>query len=68
LVAHANRPVVLTVTDGLTGNPVQGAEVHGKTSDANGKVSVTFVKKGVNGVKAEKSDSVRSNQLDFLVV
>ncbi|KAF9562567.1 hypothetical protein CPC08DRAFT_372901 [Agrocybe pediades] len=68
LVAHVNEPVVLTVTDGLTGEPVQGASVNGQLSGADGKVSVTFGKKGVNGVKAQKDDSVRSNQLDFLVV
>ncbi|KDR77684.1 hypothetical protein GALMADRAFT_245817 [Galerina marginata CBS 339.88] len=66
--AHRNQPVVLTVIDGLTGIPVAGAEVNGQTSDSKGKISVTFAKAGVNGVKAEKSDSLRSNQLDILVL
>jgi len=65
--AHKNQPVVLNVIDGSTGTPVAGAVVNGQTTDANGNVSVTFTKTGVNGVKAEKSDSIRSNQLDILV-
>jgi len=65
--ARANHPVILTVTDGSTGSPVAGAEVHGQTSGPDGKVSVTFAELGVNGVKAEQADSIRSNRLDILV-
>ncbi|KAF8910413.1 hypothetical protein CPB84DRAFT_1842445 [Gymnopilus junonius] len=65
---HRNHPVVLTVTDGQTGKPVAGAEVNGKTSGANGKVTVTFSKTGVNGVKAEKPSTIRSNRVDILVL
>ncbi|KAF8519980.1 hypothetical protein BU17DRAFT_47263 [Hysterangium stoloniferum] len=67
-IAHVNQPVVLTVTDGLSGSPVSGADVNGQTSDANGQVSVTFGQIGTHGVKAEKSDSIRSNKLSVLVV
>ncbi|KAF8972319.1 hypothetical protein BDZ97DRAFT_1901378 [Flammula alnicola] len=66
--AHAGKPAVFTVTDGTTGAPVAGADIDGQTSDANGKVSVTFGKTGLNGVKATKSDSIRSNQVEILVV
>ncbi|KAF4613715.1 hypothetical protein D9613_007542 [Agrocybe pediades] len=67
-VVDANKSLVLTVRDGRTGLPVQGANVNGQLSDADGKVSVTFAEKGVKGVKAEKDDSIRSNKLEFLVV
>ena len=65
LVGHA---VVLTVTDGQTGRAVAGANVNGQTSDANGHVSLTFAKSGLNEVKAEAPNSIRSNQLAILVI
>ncbi|TFK36758.1 hypothetical protein BDQ12DRAFT_686451 [Crucibulum laeve] len=67
-LAHKNKLITLTVTDGTTGAPVAGATVNGQTSDANGKVSITFSKLGTSGIKAEKSDSIRSNLLNILVV
>ena len=66
--AHVGTPVTLTVTDGQTGSPVAGAEVNGDTSDANGNISVTFGTVGLKKVKAEKSDSIRSNRLTILVI
>jgi len=66
--AHRNQPVTLTVTDGATGGPIAGAAVRGQTSDADGRVSVTFGDVGVEGVKAEKSDSLRSNKLEIVVL
>jgi hypothetical protein len=65
--ARQGQAVTYTVTDGATGNPVAGADVHGGTTDANGHVSVTFAKAGENGIKATESDSIRSNQIDVLV-
>ncbi|KAJ3500986.1 hypothetical protein NLJ89_g9544 [Agrocybe chaxingu] len=67
-VARRSRPVVLTVTDGETGSAVQGATVAGQTSDTEGKVSVTFSSLGVKNLKAERSDSIRSNRLDIHIV
>ncbi|KAF8150197.1 hypothetical protein B0H34DRAFT_667001 [Crassisporium funariophilum] len=67
-LAHRNQPVTLTVVDGQTGNPVAGADVNGQLSDTNGKISITFGKVGLQGVKAQKSDSVRSNNLPIVVV
>ena len=56
------------MTDGQSGSPVAGAEVDGQTSDANGHVSLTFAKIGLQKVKAQKSDSVRSSQFDIEVL
>lgn len=56
-------PVLLTVTDGQSGDPVAGADVNGQASDANGHVSFTYMRTGNQEFKAEKSDSVRSNRL-----
>ena len=55
------------MTDGMTGSPVAGAVVNGETSDVNGQVLVTFSSTGPAGVKADKSDSIRSNQLTIQV-
>lgn len=68
VVARKNHSVVFTVTDGSTGAPVAGADVDGQISGVDGKVSVTFAKVGLNGVKAQKDDSVRSNQVDVVVI
>ena len=66
-VAVVNKPVTLTVTDGQDGSPVAGANVNGQTSDAYGHVSITFVQPGPKELKAEKSDSIRSNRLTIVV-
>ena len=67
-IANLHTTVVLTVTDGQSGNPVAGAIVKGETSDANGHVSVTFSTIGEKKFKAEKSDSIRSNQHTIIVI
>ena len=66
-VATVNKPVTLTVTDGATGALIQGADVDGHLSDANGHVAVTFDKTGLQGVKAQKEGALRSNQLNIQV-
>jgi hypothetical protein len=65
--ANLHTPVTLTVTDGQTGSPVAGANVNGKTSDTNGHVVLTFTL-GLKQLKAEKSDSIRSNRVTILVL
>jgi len=65
-IAQVGTPVVLTVTDGQTGEPVAGADVDGdSTSDDNGNVIVTFTERdfGLVEFKAEKSGSIRSNEI-----
>ncbi|KAG5636794.1 hypothetical protein H0H81_006815 [Sphagnurus paluster] len=66
-VARVGRPITLTVTNGVTGAPVAGALVDGETSDAVGKVSLTFSNGGVKAVKAKKANSIRSNGLVIVV-
>lgn len=53
----------VTVTDGSTGAPAQGALIDGVTTDANGKATLTFPKRGVFEYKATRTDSLRSNAL-----
>ncbi|KAF8622297.1 hypothetical protein AX15_007134 [Amanita polypyramis BW_CC] len=64
IVGHSTQ---LTVRDGKTGLPVAGANVAGQTSDGDGHVRITFDKAGVQKLKAEKSDSLRSNALTIIV-
>ena len=45
-----------------------GATVNGKTSDSNGHISVTFLNIGKKELKAEKSDSIRSNRHTISVI
>jgi len=66
--AFIGVPVVFTVTDGSTGSPVAGALLEGKTTDANGHVSVTFTKLGATQLKATQADSIRSNAITVGVV
>lgn len=65
--AHVGQPVTLTVTDGRNGTPVAGALVEGGTSDANGKVSVTFGAVGTKVFKAEKANAIRSSRFEIVV-
>ena len=65
--AIVNKPVTLTVTNGTSGTPIQGAEVAHQTSDAAGHVTLTFNETGLQSVKAQKADAIRSNRLDIQV-
>jgi hypothetical protein len=55
------------VTDGMSGAPIEGATVGpidngaGATTNAQGEAIVTFSTPGKHRVKAERSDSIRSN-------
>jgi hypothetical protein len=57
------------VTDGLTGEPIENATVGpvnngpGATTNAQGEATLTFTAPGKHRVKAERSDSIRSNSL-----
>ncbi len=57
------------VTDGATGEPIEGAIVGpvnngpGVTTNAQGEATLTFTTPGDHRVKAERSDSIRSNSI-----
>ena len=58
----------VTVVDGSTGTPVQGASIDGVVTDASGNAVLTFPKKGVFEYKATAANSLRSNKLVVIVV
>lgn len=68
----AGHPVTFTVTDGATGVPIGGAIVAGggtsEATNADGEIQLAFELVGPRSIKAERSDSIRSNKLSFLVV
>lgn len=67
VTAKKGQPVVVTVTDGTTGVAVPGASVGGQTTGADGKATVVFDNKGVQKLKAERADSLRSNAAYIVV-
>jgi hypothetical protein len=63
--AVVGQPFQVTVTDGQTGSTIDGANVTGGSglTDAAGHVTVTLGAAGLDSLKAERSDSVRSNRV-----
>ena len=60
-------PAVVEVSDGGSGDPIDGAAVGGETTNGDGKASLGFTSPGVYRLKAERADSVRSNVLEVCV-
>jgi hypothetical protein len=60
-------PVTVTVTDGTSGVPVQGAQIANVVTDANGNAALLFTRKGTFSLKAERSGSIRSNAVVLTV-
>lgn len=65
--AQVGQPVQLKVVDGQNSSAISGASVAGTTTAADGTASVTYTSPGVVRLKAERSDSIRSNELDVCV-
>jgi hypothetical protein len=65
--ATTGAPVAVRVVDGQNDTPMAGASIGGKTTAADGTATLTFANAGVYKLKAERSDSVRSNALTLCV-
>jgi hypothetical protein len=65
--ASTGAPISVTVTDGQNGQPIPGASVGGQLTDAAGHATLTFATRGVQQLKASRSDSVRSNLVTICV-
>lgn len=61
--ATTNVPFKVTVTDGSTGQPIQGATVGGQTTAADGTATLTEATPGIVSLKATAPNSIRSNAL-----
>jgi hypothetical protein len=59
--AATGEPVWVTVTDGQSGTPLDGATVGGRTTGADGSTSLSYASPGLYPLKAERPDSLRSN-------
>ena len=67
LVARVGQTRSVSVIDGATGNPISGALIDGVTTDADGKATLSFSRRGVFEYKATRDDSIRSNALYVVV-
>jgi hypothetical protein len=65
--ANVGEPVRMTVVDGQNGSPVAGAGVGGQSTGADGSATLTFGAPGIQVLKADKADSVRSNPISVCV-
>ena len=65
--AEADQPVTVTVVDGQSGSPAAGALVGGTLTGPDGKATVMFSSTGVQRLKAERPDALRSNALAICV-
>jgi hypothetical protein len=66
-VVRPRQPTTVTVTDGKDGSPVGGASVDGVLTGTGGTATVAFDSPGLEHLKAEAPDSIRSNALDVCV-
>jgi len=67
-VAVVGKPAVYIVTDGSTGVPIANAAIGGTVTNSEGKATITFKHPGLQTLKAERSDSIRSNAVTTLVI
>jgi hypothetical protein len=65
--AVTGAPVTVEVSDGGDGSAQAGATVGGAQTGADGKATLSFADAGVYRLKAERTDSVRSNTLTLCV-
>jgi hypothetical protein len=67
--AQVGQTAAVTVTDGTTGHPLEGATIAGipGASGADGRLEVPFETEGIRTLKAERAASVRSNTLEVCV-
>jgi hypothetical protein len=65
--AHTGDPVSVRVTDHQNGAPVSGATVGSARSGGDGRATLRFPDPGIFRLKAERSDSIRSNALSLCV-
>jgi hypothetical protein len=65
--ANTGQAVQVTVVDGQNGAPVAGAVVGGQVTGVDGGATLVFDTPGVHPIKADKSDSVRSNTVGVCV-
>ena len=65
---QAGDSVTLTVIDGATGEPIEGATVGNVLTNTFGRATLSFKNLGVHVLKAERADSIRSNGIMLTVI
>jgi len=66
--ALVGRPYSVKVTNGATGDPVEGATVGDVSTDEAGVAEMIFKCSGTKRLKAEAPDSLRSNAVKVTVL
>jgi hypothetical protein len=64
---ETGQPVALAVVDSQTGSPAEGASLATTTTGPDGRATTAFPAPGSFTVRAEKSDSIRSNAVTICV-
>jgi len=59
--------IAVKVTDGLTNQPIEGAIVGNQLTNSNGFATLAFNSLGMQKLKAERSDSIRSNAIAIYI-
>jgi hypothetical protein len=67
-IARVGTPYRLTVINGATGDPIEGATVDGVRTNSAGVAEITFESPGLRKLKAEAADCLRSNIIRVLVL
>jgi hypothetical protein len=65
--AKAGKPFTVKVVDGKNGAVIKGAKVGGQKTDRKGRAKLRFSKTGVKKLKATRTDSIRSNQVQVTI-
>lgn len=64
-MSRIGSPVIVKVTDALTNQPIKGALVGNQITNADGFAVLVFNGLGMQKLKAEHSDSIRSNTIEI---
>jgi hypothetical protein len=65
---RSRKSFTVKVVDGQTNQPVAGATVAGKKTNAGGVVKLSYRRIGTKRLKASEPESVRSNQIKVKVL
>ena len=65
--AQVGKPYSVKVTDGATGDPIEGATVGDVSTDNAGVAEIIFKCSGMKKLKAEAPDTLRSNAIKVTV-
>lgn len=66
-MSRIGSSVIVKATDGFTNQPIKGALVGNQLTNADGFAALVFNSLGMQKLKAERPDSIRSNTIEINV-